>query len=685
MTIATVVAFTQCPAGQTEVYIDVSTDNWGYEIYWELTPTGSPCGSGATIFIGGNSAVGCNGGGLQVQGLSGGYGNNTTISAGPWCLNNNSSYDILSIDDYGDGGADFVVNIATLPIYTFSAGAPSETFSFTVIPPPAIDGSLQHVETPTYVFIGTVDVKGKIKNLGTTAINSMDVNYSINAGATVTQNLSSLNITPFTTFSFTHPTTWYPSAIGAYTLDLWISNINGQGMDAVPSNDNLTKTINVKNPIPNIISSYASTANSFTYDIIVDASNQINTPRDLDFHPNGDLWVINTGLEDSGPDPGGSTVKITNPGGGISQNSLWQQDGNAWHFMSLPSGIAFSNNENFATSTSVFDANHNGGTPFTGPSLWSSNPAIYAQPSGGNGSHLDMLHESPYSMGIASQEENIFWLYDNYSHDIAMYDFVEDHGPGNNDHDDGRILRYQGMGLNAINTTIVCHLILDKAKKWLYFVDGGNQRIIRLDITTGMLGGGPSWPPGGPYETLAEYKKVLGFTWEIVTNTGLIEPAGIDIIGDTLVVTDHSNGDIIFYDVSNIPAAEIGRLQTNEPGIMGVVLGPEGKIWYANHLLNKVVKIEPSTILLADDKLEIKTNTFIFPNPATNYIRIDRGNFSTENIQLKISDISGKEVLYMPNITKNIVNISHLASGFYFVNMDDGRKRTSKKLIIEKK
>tara|TARA_Y100000780_G_C13578919_1_gene375932 strand:- start:27 stop:878 length:852 start_codon:yes stop_codon:yes gene_type:complete len=283
-------------------------------------------------------------------------------------------------------------------------------------------------------------------------------------------------------------------------------------------------------------------------------------------------------------------------------------------------------------------------------------------------------------MGIASQEENIFWLYDNNSHDIAMYDFAEDHGPGNDDHDDGRILRYQGMGLNAINTTIVCHLELDKAKKWLYFVDGGNQRIIRLDITSGALGGAPSW---GPYETLAEYKKVLGFTWEIVANTGLVEPAGIDIIDDRLVVTDHSNGDIIFYDVSNIPATEIGRLQTNEPGIMGVVLGPEGKIWYANHTLYKVVKIEPSTILVGDNEIELETNTFIFPNPATNYLNIDRSNFSDGNIQFSISDISGKEVLQIPNLTKNTVDISHLASGLYFVSMDDGKYKTSKKLVIE--
>ena len=44
------------------------------------------------------------------------------------------------------------------------------------------------------------------------------------------------------------------------------------------------------------------------------------------------------------------------------------------------------------------------------------------------------------------------------------------------------------------------------------------------------------------------------FDWEEVVITGLIQPAGIDIIDNRLVVTDHSNGDIVFYDVNTIPA-----------------------------------------------------------------------------------------------------------------------------------
>ena len=660
LSLISIFTFSQCPFGQTEVTIDIGTDNWGFEVYWELAPTGNNCGSSAILFSGGNTNVGCNANNVG----SGGYANNTTITEGPWCLTDGATYDIISRDGYGDGGAQFLVNIATFPLYTFNASDAAEIFSFTVDSPPAIDGAMLKFETANYVFIGNIDLKGKIENLGTTTINSMDVNYTINGGVVVTQNLLGLNVDPFTTYNFTHPTVWNPASTGSYQVDLWISNINGLGLDAVPSNDDLIKIINIKDPIPNIIPSYTSSTNTFTYDLIVNLSDQIDEPRDLDFHPNGDLWIINTGTENSG----GSTVKVLSPGL-AGQTDLWEQDGNAWHFMSLPSGIAFSNNGNFATSTSVLDANHQGGS-FTGPALWSSDPLIYAKPSGGNGSHLDMLHESPYCMGICSEEENVFWVYDDYNKDIVRYDFVDDHGPGNSYHDDGRVLRYPGMGLSAIDHTIVCHLVLDENKKWLYFTDGSNKRIMRLDITTGSLGGSPSW---GPQETLAEYQKVTGFTFEEVVTTGLVQPAGIDIIDNKLVVTDHSNGDIIFYDVSNVPATEIGRIQTNEPGIMGTVIGPNGKIWYANAALNKVVKIEPSTIISGVEENVLLSLNSIYPNPVENTLFFS--NFA--NV-VEIFDITGKIVI-SENNNINSIDVSSLDKGIYLIEVDGVKTKFVKK------
>jgi len=659
LSILSLFAFAQCPTGQTEVTIDVGTDNYGSEIYWELAPTGSNCGSSVILFSGGNAGVGCSYSGNPNQMPSGGYANNTVIFEGPWCLVDGSCYDIISRDGYGDGGASFVTNIGSWPMYNFSAGSASETFTFCVVPPPAIDGAMLQIKNPSYILLGNINLEAKIKNLGSNTINSMDVSYTINGGSTVTQNLSGLNIYALTSYDLIHPTVWIPTLTGTYTVELWISNINGQGVDAVPSNDNLIKIINVKDPIPNIIPSYTSVNNTFIYDVIVNSSNQIDQPRDLDFHPNGDLWVINTGTENSG----GSTVKVTNPGM-TGQSDLWKKDGNAWHFMSLPSAIAFSNNGNFATSTSVLSANHNGST-FTGPSLWSSDPLIYAvdHGPGTNGSHLDMLHESPYSMGIAFEKDNVFWVYDDYSNDIVMYDFAEDHGPGNDDHDDGRVRRFQGMGLSAINQTIVNHLVLDGDQKWLYFVDGGNQRVLRLDVTTGSTNGSPSW---GPQETLAEYQKMTGFTWEEVVTTGLVQPAGIDIIDNRLVVTDHSNGDIVFYDVNAIPAIEIGRIQTNEPGIMGVVIGPNGKLWYANATLNKVVKIEPSTVIIAaiEENQLVLSGNCIYPNPVSNTL-----HFTKNASFVAVFDVNGKLVL-SGNNNINVIDVSLLDKGVYFIDVD---------------
>ena len=647
--------FAQCPTGQTEVTIDVSTDNWGFEVYWELAPTGINCGSSASLFIGGNNNVGCNANNVN----SGGYADNTVIFEGPWCLVDGASYDIISRDSYGDGGATFITNIGSWPMYNFSAASTSETFVFTVVPPPPIDGAMLEIKTPSYILAENINLEAKIKNLGSNTINSMDVSYTINGGTVVNQNLSGLNIYALTSYDFIHPTVWTPPSTGAYTVELWISNINGQGVDAVPSNDNLIKTINVKDPIPNIIPSYTSLNNTFTFDVIVNSSNQIDQPRDLDFHPNGELWITNTGTENSG----GSTVKVTNPAM-TSQIELWEQDGNAWHFMSLPSGIAFSDNGNFATSTSVLDANH-GGNQFTGPTLWSSDPLIYAKDAGPgtNGSHLDMLHASPYSMGIASEKDNTFWVYDDYSNDVVRYDFAEDHGPGNSDHDDGELIRYQGMGLSAINQDIVNHLVLDEDKKWLYFVDGGNQRVLRLDITTGTAVPAPS--SFLQQEVLASYQKMNAFDWEEVVITGLIQPAGIDIIDNILVVTDHSNGDIVFYNVNVIPAIEIGRIQTNEPGIMGAVIGPNGKIWYANAALNKVVKIEPSTIILAieGNQLVLSGNR-IYPNPVSNTLHFT----STANF-VEIFDLNGKLILSEYNNTKAI-DVSMFDEGIYVIDVD---------------
>lgn len=133
------ISLAQCPAGQSEVFIDVITDGYGYDCYWELLLAGDTCG-GNSIFQGGNMAVGCYGGCLQAQ-TPGGYADNTTISEGPWCLQEGNSYDIVYVDDYGDGGIVFEVYISGQLAKTISGSGCGGTYNFMVQPPLALDSS----------------------------------------------------------------------------------------------------------------------------------------------------------------------------------------------------------------------------------------------------------------------------------------------------------------------------------------------------------------------------------------------------------------------------------------------------------------------------------------------------------------------------------------------------------------
>ena len=66
----------QCEEGETAIEFVIDTDAWGYEMYWELTPSGSGCGSADFLASGGNSEnVGCDGAGSDGSGGTT-YGNN---------------------------------------------------------------------------------------------------------------------------------------------------------------------------------------------------------------------------------------------------------------------------------------------------------------------------------------------------------------------------------------------------------------------------------------------------------------------------------------------------------------------------------------------------------------------------------------------------------------------------------
>ncbi len=667
----------QCSAGETPVTIEIATDDYGYEGYWAMYPSGSNCGAGNIASGGNNVQVGCNGAGQQDASMAYGYGSNQTFSSGPHCLATGASYKIKYVDDYSDGGFDITVLIEGLPLYEFKGNGSNSIFTFEATPALAINAGMKQITTNGYYTLGAVPVKGKLYNYGSTAINSVTVNYSIDNGNPVSENLTGLNLLPYDIeHDFIFSTQWVADS-GTYVLKVWLSSVNGQA-DMNTGNDTLEKIIVIGKPVPDLIDQYLT--DTLTFTVIGDATDGLNKPRDLDFHPtlsNYELWVVNEEIESTG----GSTVTFFNAGK-ANQTEIDKQDGNAWHFMSLPTGIAFSDNTNFATTTGVYDANHGTGH-FTGPALWSSDMSIYAEPSGGNGSHLDMIHQSPFSMGIAWEKDNAFWVFDGDGGNIVRYDYRKDHGPGNDDHRDGLVWRYSEVQVQKLNNTVPSHLALDEQKKWLYIVDGGNQRVLRMDISTGSAAADLT-----PYaEQLTEYKRYAGVTWEPVITSGLSQPCGIDVIGDRLLVSDYSNGDIVIYDLSAQPVVELGRIQTNQPGIQGIKIGPDGLIWYVNRTTNEVIHIEgpveepPINTGISEKQQSVQVN----PNPTTGNLRIRLENLHSDKVELRLFDLTGKNVFAINSFTGSVeVNLGNYPEGTYVLKIASGNFNAARKIIIQR-
>ena len=665
--------YSQCPTGEVEVNIIVDTDAFGYEGYWQLVPSGNNCGTG-TIAEGGNTAVGCNGAGAQAQ-TPGGYGNNLQITEGPYCLTSGNQYDLIYIDDWGDGGFDFEVTVNGYPMASLTGVGTGGVLTFTAEEPAPYDLSVSGSNLNPYVNTGAFDLEAQIYNNGTTTITSYDLKYSINGGTPEVHSVTGSSLSNATTETIVHSIPVSIASNGAYTIQVWADNINNGNADGDSSNDTLTVNVEAGPGTPNNIDDFVNAGVGITK--IAGSINQVSAPTDLDFHPvlsNMELWVCNKGTENSG----GSTVTIYDAGGS-AQTTLYKQDGNAWHFMSLPTAIAFGDNGNWGSAPGVYDANHDGGDAFTGPTLWSSDMTIYAEPSGGNGSHLDMLHASPYSQGIASEIGNVYWVFDGYNKDLVRYDFVEDHGPGNSFHGDAIIRRYSEDQLERDPSgNIVSHIVLDEDKKWLYAVDHGNQRVIRIDITTGTnMNVTPLYTPN---EAVVEYTAISGYTQETVI-TGLDKPAGIDVIEDRLIIGEHTTGEIVIYDISVMPAIELDRISTGYNSVQGIKIGPDGNIWFVDQSSNGVYMMEVTSFAQVDSEL-VSFN--IYPNPNTNgkiFIHSTQPTEATIEVRNTLGQLTASTQM---NGHKALVDIENEASGIYIVSIiSEGTAVKTEKVIIE--
>lgn len=215
-------SFGQCPSGQTFVTIDVTTDNWGYECFWDLTPMGAGCGNSLISSFGNIAQVGCGGAGQQ-DANGGGYPNNTLITESLGCVDFGNCFDINYVDDWGDGGATFSVNFDGIQAYYFGGTGTGNVFSFCVTTNTEFDASItanhfQYTKIPlsqsqNILQSGTIssDGYGDLTNV------LMNVTVSKNGSQVFTINSNTQNIAsglqePFSTTGFV------PTETGLYTV-----------------------------------------------------------------------------------------------------------------------------------------------------------------------------------------------------------------------------------------------------------------------------------------------------------------------------------------------------------------------------------------------------------------------------------------------------------------------------------
>lgn len=414
---------------------------------------------------------------------------------------------------------------------------------------------------------------------------------------------------------------------------------------------------------------------------IADISNDVTSPVDLDFYPNQhqfpfQLWVLNQGTENSG----GSTVIISNAHQS-TRTYQYIKDGNAWHFMSMASAIAFGDTF-WATSADILDANHGFGK-YAGPTLWPSDLNIYGKvgnppTSEVNGSHLDMIHQSPYSKGIAFEKDRVYWVLDGYEGNLKRYEFAIPHEPGGSDHSDGTVQVYSGFSFIK-HPTLPSHIVIDAGKKYLYGCDPVGKRIFRADITSGSKSGNRTKVNQEP---LNGYYLYTGLIHSNIITNNLNAPVGIDVYGNRLIVTDNGTDEIIIFDIAN-NFKEIGRLKltyTSSPDPIGLKIGPDGKIYFVDKSNQQVYLIENENV--KPDFTGIKEESFfnnlkLYPNPVTDILNIE---FPTP-VSFSIFNMMGELIFTGESTGKNLIQTSNWDRGGYFIRIYSGENYISRKIM----
>lgn len=156
----------------------------------------------------------------------------------------------VSTTDYTSIGASPLLQSRTTATSGNGADASDNTFyELAYGTPPngdvmAVDESTDDIVAPNTA----VTIEGLFRNMGVTPISTADFNYTVNGGAKVTAAVTSASMGSGEFKTIASPTPWTPTAAGVYSVEMWLSNINGS-TDPNTANDKVTaKVIVTANP-----------------------------------------------------------------------------------------------------------------------------------------------------------------------------------------------------------------------------------------------------------------------------------------------------------------------------------------------------------------------------------------------------------------------------------------------------
>lgn len=174
----------QCPAGELAVTVDVTTDAYGYELYWEVTPDGSDCGVN-TLFSFGNTAVACGGGGLQAQ-TPGGYGDNVTVTEDLGCMVEGTCVNVYTVDDWGDGGNTIQFYVEGIVADVINCSGTNDTLSFCPVSPALYNAEIglvhEYTAIPVNQVASALGSSLEVTNTGADAITEVTVLVAVRDG-----------------------------------------------------------------------------------------------------------------------------------------------------------------------------------------------------------------------------------------------------------------------------------------------------------------------------------------------------------------------------------------------------------------------------------------------------------------------------------------------------------------------